>query len=232
MTPSTHPTPPSPPALAAAREYLDVKNRAPERIAFGGSHDTDASELADYNHDALVGYLAAIIDRHFPQTAPTPVAAKVAELCAKLQKTYDFGNVMTVDDNAYVYISDKDLADAIATLRSLGAEVARLRAKVDEIWGEANYRLKYLCTVTRALGLEYDNQDPAAHASAAAEVARTLTAELARLRLDGEIVNWPEKRGVQSIYFNDEGQINPASLSLRAAIGMELDRDAARKDAK
>ncbi len=36
-------------------------------------------------------------------------------------------------------------------------------------------------------------------------------------------IDWLEKHGVQSIYFRDGKQMNPASLSLRAAIDLSPD---------
>ena len=45
-----------------------------------------------------------------------------------------------------------------------------------------------------------------------------LRAELAELHKDKAIIDELERRGVQSIYFVDGSQINPASQCLRAAM--------------
>ena len=55
--------------------------------------------------------------------------------------------------------------------------------------------------------------------TACAEVDR-LRAELAELHKDKAIINELERRGVQSIYFVDGSQINPASQCLRAAMSL------------
>jgi hypothetical protein len=38
---------------------------------------------------------------------------------------------------------------------------------------------------------------------------------------DSRRMDWLESQGVQSIYFNNGGQMNPASMSLRAAIDID-----------
>lgn len=50
-----------------------------------------------------------------------------------------------------------------------------------------------------------------------------IMAELSELRKDKARIDWLEKHGVQSIYFHDGRQLNPASQSLRAAIDQSPD---------
>lgn len=45
--------------------------------------------------------------------------------------------------------------------------------------------------------------------------------QIRALLKDKERLDRLERRGVQSIYFNDQGQMNPASMSLRAAIDIQ-----------
>lgn len=46
----------------------------------------------------------------------------------------------------------------------------------------------------------------------------SLLAVLAELQQDARRMDWLEKRGVESVYFVSGEQLNPASMSLRAAI--------------
>lgn len=57
-----------------------------------------------------------------------------------------------------------------------------------------------------------------------AVLSRQLERELAEARADAQRLDWLEQKGggVQSIYFNDQSQLNPASLCLRAAIDLTL----------
>lgn len=80
----------------------------------------------------------------------------------------------------------KTITDAIRALEDGAREVQRLKTACDNNWGEANYRLKYLCTVTAALGLAYDNKDPAKHTSEAVQVATDLRAQLAAANAERE----------------------------------------------
>lgn len=58
-----------------------------------------------------------------------------------------------------------------------------------------------------------------------AERLRALEAENARLREDAARLDWLERRGVEAVHFAGGGQLNPGSMSLRAAIRTTETRD-------
>lgn len=76
----------------------------------------------------------------------------------------------------------------------LVVECPEMRAKQDELWGGANYRLKYLADIMRALGMTISDE-PERHVSEACELARRLSAPPAAptLREAGEVPQtWAE----------------------------------------
>lgn len=102
---------------------------------------------------------------------------EVAELCARLRY-----RIERLRETKTYPACEKDLTAAIATLRSLAAEVAAANEIV----------LNYI----RSHRLQSD------------QIA-TLTAELARLRLDGERIDWLEANSTTFQYFKTDKIINP-----------------------
>lgn len=75
---------------------------------------------------------------------------------------------------------ERDLKDELA---KRDAELAEMRRKADECWGAANYRLKYLDVVGRALGRPHvAGESDAGYANECASIATEQSAELARLK--------------------------------------------------
>ncbi len=88
--------------------------------------------------------------------------------------------------NALFPIADR-LAALQQRLDAADSEIIRLKDLCDTNWGAANYRLKYIGDIMRALGLQYD--DPIErHVGDACEFARMLVLRLDKLQLRHDIM--------------------------------------------
>lgn len=126
-----------------------------------------------------------------PNPAPTPrTVEQVAQECAEYQLGFGTTKVecLTVDEAALIIAAT--MREVVkCELAAKDAEIADLKSKADECWGAANYRLKYLACLFRALGRP-DDETIESNVSAAAEQIRELItsaekaeAELAEARL-------------------------------------------------
>jgi len=70
---------------------------------------------------------------------------------------------------------ERELTSAQAALAAKDREIACIKSKADECWGAANYRLKYLACLFRALGRP-DNETIENNISAAVEQIKELKA--------------------------------------------------------